>query len=47
MSSNSTSLQDAVHKGLLDGSHTAEVVWFDKHKAASLFGTNFPDRIKF
>jgi TRAP-type mannitol/chloroaromatic compound transport system substrate-binding protein len=32
-------LQDAVHKGVLDGAYTSTVVWFDKHKAASLFGT--------
>jgi TRAP-type mannitol/chloroaromatic compound transport system substrate-binding protein len=32
-------LQDAVHKGLLDGAHTAAVTWYGKHKAASLFGT--------
>jgi TRAP-type mannitol/chloroaromatic compound transport system substrate-binding protein len=32
-------LQDAVHKGVLDGAHTAVVVWSDKQKAASLFGT--------
>jgi TRAP-type mannitol/chloroaromatic compound transport system substrate-binding protein len=32
-------LQDAVHKGVLDGAHTAVVTWYGKHKAASLFGT--------
>lgn len=32
-------MQDAVHKGVLDGAYTATVTWWDKHKAASLFGT--------
>ena len=31
-------LQDAVHKGVLDGAHMAAVTWYGKHKAASLFG---------
>jgi TRAP-type mannitol/chloroaromatic compound transport system substrate-binding protein len=32
-------IQDAVHKGVLDGAYTATVTWYDRHKAASLFGT--------
>lgn len=32
-------LQDAVHKGLLDGAHHVAAYWYGKHKAASLFGT--------
>jgi len=32
-------LQEAVHKGVLDGGHTVAAYWYGKHKAASLFGT--------
>jgi len=32
-------LQEAVHKGILDGAHTVTAYWYGKHKAASLFGT--------
>jgi TRAP-type mannitol/chloroaromatic compound transport system substrate-binding protein len=32
-------LQEAVHKGLLDGAHMVSAYWYGKHKAASLFGT--------
>jgi TRAP-type mannitol/chloroaromatic compound transport system substrate-binding protein len=32
-------LQEAVHKGVLGGAHTVTAYWYDKHKAASLFGT--------
>jgi len=32
-------LQEAVHKGVLDGAHTVTAYWYGKHKAASLFGT--------
>jgi TRAP-type mannitol/chloroaromatic compound transport system substrate-binding protein len=32
-------LQEAVHKGLLDGAHMVTAYWYGKHKAASLFGT--------
>ena len=32
-------LQDAVHKGVLDGAHHVAAYWYGKHKAASLFGT--------
>jgi len=32
-------VQDAVHKGVLDGAHTVTAYWYGKHKAASLFGT--------
>ncbi|MFC1831623.1 TRAP transporter substrate-binding protein [Thermodesulfobacteriota bacterium] len=32
-------LQEAVHKGVLDGVHTVTAYWYGKHKAASLFGT--------
>ena len=32
-------LQEAVHKGVLDGAHTVAAYWYGKHKAASLFGT--------
>jgi TRAP-type mannitol/chloroaromatic compound transport system substrate-binding protein len=32
-------LQDAVHKGVLDGAHTVAAYWYGKNKAASLFGT--------
>ena len=32
-------LQEAVHKGLLDGAHAVTAYWYGKHKAASLFGT--------
>jgi len=31
-------LQEAVHKGVLDGAHTVTAYWYGKHKAASLFG---------
>ena len=33
------SVQDATHKGVLDGAHTVPVYWYGKHKAASLFGS--------
>jgi TRAP-type mannitol/chloroaromatic compound transport system substrate-binding protein len=29
---------DAVHKGVLDGGHTAAAYWLGKHRAATLFG---------
>ena len=32
-------LQEAVHKGVLDGAHQVTAYWYGKHKAASLFGT--------
>ncbi|MGD9867668.1 MAG: TRAP transporter substrate-binding protein [Hyphomicrobiales bacterium] len=32
-------VQDAVHKGVLDGAHTVTAYWYGKNKAASLFGT--------
>jgi TRAP-type mannitol/chloroaromatic compound transport system substrate-binding protein len=32
-------VQDACHKGVLDGAHTVCAYWYGKHKAASLFGT--------
>ncbi|MDZ7843077.1 MAG: TRAP transporter substrate-binding protein [Gammaproteobacteria bacterium] len=32
-------LQDAVHKGVLDGGHWVSAYWYGKNKAASLFGT--------
>lgn len=32
-------LQDAVHKGVLDGGHWVCAYWYGKNKAASLFGT--------
>jgi TRAP-type mannitol/chloroaromatic compound transport system substrate-binding protein len=32
-------VQDAVHDGALDASHTVPVYWYGKHKGASLFGT--------
>lgn len=32
-------LQEAVHKGMLDGAHQVTAYWYGKHKAASLFGT--------
>jgi TRAP-type mannitol/chloroaromatic compound transport system substrate-binding protein len=32
-------LQEAVHKGVLDGAHMVAAYWYGKHKAASLFGT--------
>jgi TRAP-type mannitol/chloroaromatic compound transport system substrate-binding protein len=32
-------VQDATHKGVLDGAHTVPVYWYGKHKAASLFGS--------
>ena len=32
-------LQEAVHRGVLDGAHTVTAYWYGKHKAASLFGT--------
>ena len=32
-------VQDACHKGVLDGAHTVTAYWYGKHKAASLFGT--------
>ncbi len=33
------SVQDATHKGVIDGAHTVPVYWYGKHKAASLFGS--------
>lgn len=32
-------VQDAVHKGVLDGAHGVTVYWYGKSKVASLFGT--------
>ena len=32
-------VQDAVHKGILDGGHGVTVYWYGKSKVASLFGT--------
>jgi len=32
-------VQDAAHKGVLDGAHTVCAYWYGKNKAASLFGT--------
>ena len=32
-------VQDAVHKGVIDGAHTVPVYWYGKSKVASLFGT--------
>jgi TRAP-type mannitol/chloroaromatic compound transport system substrate-binding protein len=32
-------VQDAVHKGVLDGAHSVPVYWYGKSKVASLFGT--------
>ncbi len=32
-------VQDAVHKGVLDGGHQVSVYWYGKSKAASLFGS--------
>ncbi|MFQ5848507.1 MAG: twin-arginine translocation signal domain-containing protein, partial [Candidatus Methylomirabilales bacterium] len=32
-------VQDAVHKGVLDGAHSVTVYWYGKSKIASLFGT--------
>ncbi len=32
-------VQDASHKGVLDGAHTVTAYWYGKNKAASLFGT--------
>lgn len=32
-------VQDACHKGVLDGAHTVSAYWYGKNKAASLFGT--------
>jgi len=32
-------VQDACHKGVLDGAHTVTAYWYGKNKAASLFGT--------
>jgi len=32
-------VQDACHKGVLDGAHTVCAYWYGKNKAASLFGT--------
>ena len=32
-------VQDATHKGVLDGAHTETAYWYGKNKAASLFGT--------
>lgn len=33
------SVQDAVHQGVIDAGHQVCAYWYDKHKAASLFGT--------
>jgi TRAP-type mannitol/chloroaromatic compound transport system substrate-binding protein len=32
-------VQDAAHKGVIDGAHTVCAYWYGKNKAASLFGT--------
>ncbi len=32
-------VQDAAHKGVIDGAHTVTAYWYGKNKAASLFGT--------
>lgn len=32
-------VQNAVHRGVLDGAHTVTAYWYGKNKAASLFGT--------
>ena len=32
-------VQDACHKGVLDGAHSVTAYWYGKNKAASLFGT--------
>ena len=32
-------VQDFTHKGVLDAAHTVTAYWYDKNKAASLFGT--------
>ncbi len=32
-------VQDACHKGALDGAHTVTAYWYGKNRAASLFGT--------
>ncbi len=32
-------VQDATHKGVIDGAHTVCAYWYGKNKAASLFGT--------
>ena len=32
-------VQDAVHKGVLDGGHLVPAYWYGKNRAASLFGT--------
>jgi TRAP-type mannitol/chloroaromatic compound transport system substrate-binding protein len=32
-------VQDAVHKGVLDGGHLVAAYWYGKNRAASLFGT--------
>ncbi len=32
-------MQDAVHRGVLDGAHYVSAYWYSKSKAASLFGT--------
>ena len=32
-------VQDATHKGVLDGAHTVTAYWYSKNKSASLFGT--------
>ena len=33
------SVQDATHKGVIDGAHTVPVYWYGKSKVASLFGS--------
>ena len=32
-------MQDAVHRGVLDGAHYVPAYWYSKSAAASLFGT--------
>ncbi|NQV55955.1 MAG: C4-dicarboxylate ABC transporter, partial [Rhodospirillales bacterium] len=32
-------MQDAVHRGVLDGAHYVTAYWYSKSKTASLFGT--------
>jgi TRAP-type mannitol/chloroaromatic compound transport system substrate-binding protein len=34
-----TEFQNAVHRGVIDGSHLVTAYWYSKHPAASLFGT--------
>jgi TRAP-type mannitol/chloroaromatic compound transport system substrate-binding protein len=35
-------MQDAVHRGVLDGAHYVPAYWYSKSKAASLFGKYVP-----